>query len=512
MEDLGGAKVTTIESIRPCQRPTGEVVLVKMGMACVTEHLHIKTEEGWMTAYQATQRGQGTLLQEHAYPQLLGLCLHGGGNILINTSTSVDKTPTLIEVVTRGYRPDLSSEPKLDRFITYPLHEGREGELRAALDKPSYCDMARRHLEDMLVGPTSPVTPAVPDLTPPASKTASERPQRRHKDEFRTADTGSPSTLPREYSARQRQLEEDAGVDSGANVPPSASIITNPVPKPTPTTLQYLTLEPLPDIYLRTPEGKHVSELEAQWEHNPYARACGDTSGLLGLKPGHYQLKGNIIAIDLCNLAQSDLRSQFYQTCPKKEPNPGLEPPFSLGKDKIIHNQKRSASRRLALEAIELAKSVETRPTVTAPLSTLSQHQERTRASNGILKEAIIQEPTPDEIVAPLQDNDLFYKNGHHKPTPTGRLPTRGLTSRERKRPRGRKKDRRRDRGCRSNVEVPKGFNPETPEKTNIGDEPSQPLNPARNRSPERTKILEPPIHLDPATNYFTPSIEPPGI
>ena len=24
-----------------------------------------------------------------------------------------------------------------------------------------------------------------------------------------------------------------------------------------------------------------------------------------------------------------------------------------------------------------------------------------------------------------------------------------------------------------------------------------------------RTKILEPPIHLDPATNYFTPSIEP---
>ena len=27
-----------------------------------------------------------------------------------------------------------------------------------------------------------------------------------------------------------------------------------------------------------------------------------------------------------------------------------------------------------------------------------------------------------------------------------------------------------------------------------------------------RTKILEPPIHLDPATNYFTPSIEPRGI
>jgi len=31
-------------------------------------------------------------------------------------------------------------------------------------------------------------------------------------------------------------------------------------------------------------------------------------------------------------------------------------------------------------------------------------------------------------------------------------------------------------------------------------------------RGDPRTKILEPPIHLDSATNYFTPSIEPPGI
>jgi len=49
-----------------------------------------------------------------------------------------------------------------------------------------------------------------------------------------------------------------------------------------------------------------VSELEAQWEHNPYAQECGDTSGFLGLKPGHYQLKGNLVAYDLCSLEQSD--------------------------------------------------------------------------------------------------------------------------------------------------------------------------------------------------------------
>jgi len=153
IEDLGGALVTTIESICPYQRPTSEVVLVRLGVACIAAHLHIKLEDEWMTALQATQRGHGTLLPEHTYSQLLGLCLHGGGNVLINTSISADETPTLTGMVTRGYRPDLSSEPKFDRFITYPLHEGREGELRAALAKPSYCDVARHHFKDVLDRP-----------------------------------------------------------------------------------------------------------------------------------------------------------------------------------------------------------------------------------------------------------------------------------------------------------------------------------------------------------------------
>jgi len=206
----------------------------------------------------------------------------------------------------------------------------------------------------------------------------------------------------------------------------------------------------------------------------------------LGLKPGHYQLKGNLTAHDLCSLPQSDLYSQFFQTCPKIEPNSGLEPPFSLGKVKVIDNQRRSASRRRVLEATELAKRVDTRPAATAPRSTLSQHQERTRASNDILEgKNFIQEPTPEEIVVPLRDKDLFYKNGQPKPTPTARIPMRGLTSRERKRPRGRKRDRRRKRGWASNVVVPKGPNPETPEKTNMGEEPSQPPNPACYRSPD---------------------------
>jgi hypothetical protein len=280
IEDLGGALVTTIESISPCRCQTGEIAPVRLGMACVAAHLHIKLQDEWMTALQATQRGHGTLLQEHTYSQLLGLCLHGGGNVLINTSTSVDETPTLTGVATRGYRPDLSSEPKSDRFITYPLHEGRAGELRAALAKPSYCDVARHHFKDVLDRPTPPISPPVPDPTSPKPKKDSERPQRLIKDESRKDDKGSSFTLPGGYSARQRQLEENADVESGAKVTPSASITTNPVPKPILTTAQNLTSE-TPDIYLRTPDGIPVSELEAQWEHNPYAQECGDTSGFL---------------------------------------------------------------------------------------------------------------------------------------------------------------------------------------------------------------------------------------
>jgi len=169
-EDLGGALVTTIESICPYQRPTGEAALVRLGMACVAAYLHIKIEDEWMTALQATQRGHGTLLQEHTYPQLLSLRLQGGGNILINTSNSAVELPTLTGVVTAGYRADLSSEPKSERFITYPLHDGQAGELRAALAKPSYCDVIRHSLKEGMERQTPPVSPPVPDPTPLKSK------------------------------------------------------------------------------------------------------------------------------------------------------------------------------------------------------------------------------------------------------------------------------------------------------------------------------------------------------
>jgi len=330
--------------------------------------------------------------------------------------------------------------------------------------------MAQRHLKDTPGWLTPLVTPSVPDLPQLESKTVIERAQRKNKDEPRKVAIGPPSTFPKEYRMGQRHLEEVAGVDS----PPTATTTKKPALNPTPVKPQNPTHEPPPDIHLQTPKGEHVQELEAQWEPNPYALACGDTSGLWGIRPGHYHLWASTTATTLYNLAQSDLRSQFYKTCPKREPNPRLEPSWSLGKDKVINNQKRFASRRQAPEAREYARNVVTRPTATASSSTLSQNQERPRAIDDIHQEDSALEPTYEEIAAPLKDNDLFYKNGNPKPPSTGRLPNRGLTSRERKRPGGRKKDGRRDRRRGSNVEVPKGFNPETPKKTNKGDKPTQ--------------------------------------
>ena len=132
------------------------------------------------------------------------------------------------------------------------------------------------------------------------------------------------------------------------------------------------TYEPQPDIYLQTPTGEHVPGYEVQWEPNPYALACGDTSGLMGIIPGHYHLWASATATTLCTLARSDLHSQFYKTPPKRESSPTLQPSWSLVKEKVVNGQKRSASRRQALEDREYTRNVETIPTATVSSSILS--------------------------------------------------------------------------------------------------------------------------------------------
>ena len=117
---------------------------------------------------------------------------------------------------------------------------------------------------------TPPVSPLVPDPTPFESKKDSARPQWTNSQEPEKDATGSSLTLPRDYSAGKQLLLEDVGVETNAKVNPPTPKTTNPVPKPT-----LIPLNPTsetPEIYLRTPDGIPVSELEAQWVHNPYAR------------------------------------------------------------------------------------------------------------------------------------------------------------------------------------------------------------------------------------------------
>ena len=206
-----------------------------------------------MTALQVIQRGHGTLLQEHEYPQLLSLRLQGGGNVLINTSYSAVEAPTLTAVVTAGYRPDLSAEPKSDRFITYPLHDGPIGELRAALAKPSYCDVIQHSLKKGLERQTPPSPPPVPAPTLLKSKKDPVKPQWTSSKEPENVATGLSLTLPRTHSVGQQRPREDVGVALHAKIHPPNPKTTNPDPKPLPTCL--ISTYETPDIYLRTQTG-----------------------------------------------------------------------------------------------------------------------------------------------------------------------------------------------------------------------------------------------------------------
>jgi len=166
------------------------------------------------------------------------------------------------------------------------------------------------------------------------------------------------------------QLESDTEIE---HTPTTNQDAAEKSPKP----YHNSTHEPQTDIYLRTPTGECVPGHEVQWEVNPYVAICGDTSGLMGIVPGHHHLWANTTATTLCTLVQTDLRSQFYKTPPARESSPTLQPLWSLGKVKIIKSQKRFASRRQALEAREYAANVATSPLVTNFPSTLSQHQGR---------------------------------------------------------------------------------------------------------------------------------------
>jgi len=50
-----------IKTLCTFECPDAGIDLVQMGEAYITAHHHIHTEDGWMTARQASDRGQGKL-------------------------------------------------------------------------------------------------------------------------------------------------------------------------------------------------------------------------------------------------------------------------------------------------------------------------------------------------------------------------------------------------------------------------------------------------------------------
>ena len=219
-----------------------------------------------------------------------------------------------------------------------------------------------------------------------------------------------------------------------------------------------------------------------KWEHNPYAKACRDTSDLLGIAPGHYHLWASHTATTLCALVQTDLRSQFYKTPPAKKSKPSLQPGFSLGKDRVTDNQARSTSRLQVLEARKKEVITEVCSPGTTPLPTPSQNQVRRKAEDEIYQKENTQDPVDEWIAVPLRDSSLYYKNGNPRPASKGRLLLRVLTSGKVKRSGGRRKGRKRDRSRGIPVEGPGEPNPEIVEGKNKEDDPIQTPNVDRDK------------------------------
>jgi len=171
--------------------------------------------------------------------------------------------------------------------------------------------------------------------------TETEMNRKEHKGELNTRPMGLPDTSHSDPMTGQQPSEEYPGdpdrVKKGLYEPAPAEYTstTNKDTEIKPSSArQDSTHRHQTDILLLTPTGVNVLWQDMKWEHNPYAKACRDTSDLLGIAPGHYHLWASHTATTLCALVQTDLRSQFYKTPPAKESKPSLQPGFLLGKDK----------------------------------------------------------------------------------------------------------------------------------------------------------------------------------
>ena len=341
IEDLSRAMMTTIETFCSFECPKGGIDLVQMGKAYITAQTHIQTDDGWMTARQATDIGHGVLLINQEPPRVYSICLKGGGNIIINTTATLQNAWTQIAAATMGCRFEPSTDPQHKSSLTYPDNiragmgqiKGMEterkhfsiddvetypnGELQirnipinrvdspipdekrlgTALrplmhntttpqeDNPRECWVAQGHLKGISGCPTSQTLHLAPKTTAqPESDTGTEMGKREHKGDLNTKPSGLSDTSHSDPRTGPRPSEEYLGdlvtVKEGlheSEPTEHTSTINIVIAIKLSSSCQDPTQEHHADIYLQTPTGVNVLSQDVKWEHNPYAKACRDT-------------------------------------------------------------------------------------------------------------------------------------------------------------------------------------------------------------------------------------------
>jgi len=145
IEDIGRARVTTTESICPYQRPTGEVILAKMGMACVTAHLvQLEAAE---TSEMVQEGTKGELKSNSKEPLDIDIVLKSP--IPDDNKIETPTRPFPRDTITSQHRAsDPQTAVPLESAATSEMvQEGKKGELKTRPIRPLDIDFSEIEIE-----------------------------------------------------------------------------------------------------------------------------------------------------------------------------------------------------------------------------------------------------------------------------------------------------------------------------------------------------------------------------
>jgi len=116
--NLTGALLTPVTTMCCFDTKDGGNDMVHLGTFTITPNHHIHTADGWMTASQAADKGLG-VVHSSQIERVYNLCLLGGGNILINTS-SQPEVMIFTPAATMGYLFTPASGSQQYSSLSYP--------------------------------------------------------------------------------------------------------------------------------------------------------------------------------------------------------------------------------------------------------------------------------------------------------------------------------------------------------------------------------------------------------